>query len=1140
MTPSVQPQFDDEGARRRIRESLQESLIVEAAAGTGKTSELVRRLVNVLAAGLTTIERVVAVTFTHKAAGELKLRLRHGLDQARAAAGEEAAKRNLEDALARLEEAAIGTIHSFCAQILRERPVEAVVDPAFVEMSESQAARLYDRAFRKWFAKKLGETSPALRRTLTRMAWDPRGDTPPADELKLAGWRLIEWRDYTAEWKPFEFERRTVTDSVVGRVTGLANILRLGRTNDELRTSLRPVEEFATWIARAEADGKRDYDTVEAHLLKVQRDLRRNLKKGKGSFSGEVTREQVLEERDYVLHMLKVFQLQSDADLAPQLRAEMWSLVEEYTRVKREAGALDFVDLLLLARDLLRDNAGVRGFLQRRYSHIFVDEFQDTDPLQAEVLLLLSSGDAAESGWMNVTPAPGKLFVVGDPKQSIYKFRRADVVLYQQLRANLVDRGAGLVHLTKSFRSVRTIQQFVNCAFEPEMTGDGAGGQASYVPLEEVAPDNAGSPAVIALPAPKPYGLYQVSDKEIERCLPDSVVAFVEWLLRASGWQVRDPEDPSRLVAVRERHVAILFRRFTNWGRDMTRDYVRGLEARGIPHLLVGSKSFHRREEVEALRAALAAIEWPDDELSVFATLRGPMFFVADDLLLRYRAAHGRLHPLHRIEALEDDFAALAAALGELAKLHKGRNHRPIAETVNLLLEAARAHAGFAFRPAGRQALANAWRIADLARSFELEGGVSFRGFVEELSEEADKVDAAEAPILEEGAEGVRLMTVHGAKGLEFPVVILADMTANLSAAEPERYIDPHRGLCAMRLVRCAPQELHEHADAEKAREQAEGVRVAYVASTRARDLLVAPAVGDLEVDGWLAPLSKALYPEKKSFRVSRPAPGCPKFGGASVLERPPHMIRDAEASVRPGLHSARAGGHDVVWWDPAALRLGVEPEMGLRQQELLAEEGTGESLRAYRAWRESREAEIKAGSAATCEVVLASETREEPAAFTGEVEVIAMPRAVARPGGRRFGALVHAVLRDAGLQPDEPEVARLAAGHGKLLGAPGVEIEHAREAVLSALAHELLARARAAPVCHRELPVALPVGDAKVVEGVIDLAFREEGGWVIADFKTDAHDPARRAGYRRQLRWYAAAMERLTSTPARGVLVSL
>ena len=187
MTPALEVQVDDRAARQRIRTSLAESLLVEASAGTGKTTELIARIVSVLATGVTTIDHIVAVTFTNKAAGELKLRLRQELDRARDTASTPDERTNIENALEHLEEASIGTIHSFCAQILRERPVEAVVDPAFEELSEQQASRLYERAFRAWMQKKLGEGSPGLRRALVRLASrDSFDSASPMEQLQFA------------------------------------------------------------------------------------------------------------------------------------------------------------------------------------------------------------------------------------------------------------------------------------------------------------------------------------------------------------------------------------------------------------------------------------------------------------------------------------------------------------------------------------------------------------------------------------------------------------------------------------------------------------------------------------------------------------------------------------------------------------------------------------------------------------------------------------------------------------------------------------------------------------------------------------------------------------------------------------------
>src|SRR3954452_4373276 len=334
----------------------------------------------------------------------------------------------------------------------------------------------------------------------------------------------------------------------------------------------------------------------------------------------------------------------------------------------------------------------------------------------------------------------------------------------------------------------------------------------------------------------------------------------------------------------------------------MTRAYVDAIEARGIPHLLVGGKAFHGREEDETVRAALAAVEWPDDELSAVAALKRSLFAIDDEHLLEFRHRVGAFHPFRIPKELGGNSGQELAPPGEptahllpigealrmLQQLHRGRNYRPVADTVTRLLAETRAHVGFILRPAGEQALANVLHIAELARQYEASGGISFRGFIDELRRAAES-ESAEAPILEEGSDGVRLMTVHKAKGLEFPVVILADLTCNMSRKDASRYLDAPRGLCAMKIGGWAPHELHQHEAIEVARDQAEAVRLAYVAATRARDLLVVPALGDDAWDGgWFAPLNRALYPPVAARRSGGRGPGCPAFKSKdSVLQRP-------------------------------------------------------------------------------------------------------------------------------------------------------------------------------------------------------------------------------------------------------------
>jgi len=1107
----VTPQFSsDAAARERIRTSLDESLIVEASAGTGKTTALVGRIVEVLRAGKATIGEIAAVTFTNKAAGELKLRLRQALDKARLES--DTGRAELEQALEHLEEASIGTIHSFCAQILRERPVEAGIDPAFEELNEQEANRLFQRSFRAWLEKQLGASSPGLKRAFARLAWrDTWDDGPPIEQLQYAGRKLIEWRDYPTAWRREPFAREEEIRTLLRKARELAEASsRPRRVTDNLYRGLQPVRLMMQAIDRPEIAGEEpDYDVLEAQVLKLARDLRRDTKKGSGDYGGGLLREELIESRDGLMVWIEEFRRRADADLAAELRDEMSGLVEEYNQRKRRQGKLDFVDLLICTRDLVRNDLVVREYLQRRFKRLFVDEFQDTDPLQVEILMLLAGDDE-----------PGKLFLVGDPKQSIYKFRRADIHLYQQVCEDLMSKGVGFVRLTRSFRSVPNIQAFVNAAFETEMTGDG---HAEYAALEQHREEIPGRPSVIALPVPKPYKM-RLSKDAVNKSLPDAIAAFIAWLVQESGW------------GYAARDIAVLFRRRTQAGQDLTREYARALEARGVEHLLAGSKSFHHREEVETLRAALTAIEWPDDELSVFATLKGSLFAIPDEVLFVHKKRFGRLHLFYR----EGAEPMVADALELLATLHRERNSRPFAATVNALLEATRAHAGFLLRPGGNQILANVARVADLARTFEMSGGISFRGFVEELTTQAEKAEAAEAPVLEEDSDGVRLMTVHGAKGLEFLVVILADLTANISARDPDQFVDAERKLCATRLLRCAPWELLDHESDEAFRERAEGVRVAYVAATRARDLLVVPAVGDepFPLEGWLSPLNKALYPARDEWRAAQPAEGCPKFGQVSVRDRPRDYDQMPEASVRPGLIAPQTGTHNVVWWDPFQLRLGAEADYGLRQEELLKDDG-GKSAAAYQVWREERAATILAGSRPEFEVFLPSQTSLAPPGVPPPVEYVETMK-TARPGGRRFGALAHAALRDVALTANEDTIDKVVEMNARILGATPDETAASKEAVAVALRHSLLERARTAERCHREYPITLRLEGNRLMEGIIDLAFVENGEWVVVDFKTDTDVSDRRRQYERQLQWYAYALTQLTGIPARGVLFGI
>jgi len=1156
----------DQIGRDRICNDLDTTLVVEAAAGTGKTTALIGRIMAGITSGRVSLAGIVAVTFTDFAAGELKLRLRSAIEHARQQSTSVEVTHRLTQAVKELEEARIGTIHSFCADLLREHPVEAAIDPLFDVAPDDLIYPLFDLAFENWFERQLAEPSEAVRRILRRpprrglrfgrtgtLTARPR-DNGPKRILRHAAWELAKERDFSAPWRqPEGFHRNAEIDALISEMNELGEWADKGDRDQWFTRSLAYLKRFVAEITRVESLGEpRDYDGIEARLFGLLPGW-----KSKNYVAyyarDDFPKDKLLVRRDELKAQIDQFVNKAGADLAPRLRAELWPIVEEFERLKERAGYVDFLDLLLRTRNLLRDNKEIRTELQRRFTHIFVDEFQDTDPLQAEILMLLAADDKNEVDWRRVNPEPGKLFIVGDPKQSIYRFRRADVSLYQEVKRSIVSTGGALVELNVSFRAVPEIQEAINAAFAPVMSVETAT-QARYVPLRPRRKDVDTQPAIVALPVSQPYGDYgKTVDWKIDGSLPKDVAAFIDWLINVSGWTVTEREHASVRVPVQARHICLLFRRLRTFNTDVTREYVQALEAHRIPHLLVGGSSFHSREEIETIRNALTAIEWPDDELAVFATLHGSLFAFSDAQLLAYRSRCRALHPFGKPpEDLPESLLEVSEALGILRELHRQRNRRPIAETIGTLLALTRAHAGFANWSTGEQALANLMRLIDMARKAERNGMISFRAFVNWLDEQAESGDVGDAPIMEEGVDGVRIMTVHKAKGLEFPVVILVDITAK-DTREPSKWVDQAAGLSVMKLAGCTPIEVQEHLEEETRIEKEEAARVLYVAATRARDLLVVSTVGDHAYEGWLSTLNPVLRPiDSESFQPATKQPaGCPKFGDDNVISRPSNAVRRF-GSVSPGLHKSGAGRHRVVWWDPAILERESQGRAASRLTDFLKEDEqkiqSQLGIRVHEEWQNQRAA-LRAAAAETDRKVITATAFAlgldgEPASGEPEVLVESLDIDFARPHGKRFGTLVHAVMAAVSLSANKDSVGEAARLQGRILGASDDEVMAAAKTVMGVLRHPLMRRAAHAEsrgTCRRETSVALQLEDDLVVEGVVDLAFQDaEGAWTVIDYKTDFEVTGRLEEYKKQVGLYAQAISHATGKAANAVLLRL
>jgi ATP-dependent helicase/nuclease subunit A len=1089
--------------------------LVEASAGTGKTTKLVEEFVRTICIGAD-VRRMVAVTFTHAAAGELKLRIRQKLDEAILIHDAPLTVHRVRAGIERLEQSFIGTIHGFCGNCLRQRPVEAALDPSFVELSEMDSSALFNRVFHRWLERRLIEGSPTLKRAFCRLAYKDERNQNAVAALRDAAWRIADWRDFPAKWQRPASPSREQLDSLLISIAEVTRGWKAASSGYQyLRATLFAAAELGERAAIMRAAGAIDYDTLEAELCYVGR--RRYESADFTALSYRIP-DCFLQWQGLITELAD-YSWRADAEFAADLRDELWEMVSEYEVAKQAAGAVDFQDLLLKTRDLLL-NPDARRWFQNQYDHVFVDEFQDSDPLQAEVMMLLTASDPSESDWRKVIPAAGKLFLVGDPKQSIYRFRRAEVSLYRQVADQLQCAGATGEHLSKSHRSVSSIQQFVNSAFELKMT--------PYLPLEGGRGPTADQPGVVALPVPQIFSQYgNVTKWKIEESAPKAVAGFIQWLIRSSGWKItrRDGRDPS----ISENDICILFRRFT---ADTTRGYVHSLECRGISHVLVGSKSLHEREEVMTLCAALKCIEHPDDELNLYATLRGSLFAIEDAELFRYKEKYRWIN-YNKIPAKQSDEASdIQEALEILAELHQKRNNRPIAATISQLFEETRSHLGFALRPGGERVVANVNRIVDLARRFEMSAATSFRSFVEFLDDEAGTKEAGEAPLLEQDADGVKLMTVHKAKGLEFPVVILADPTCN-AVGEGDRYTDTKTGLCVRRLLGCAPLELREHEADEVAAERAEADRLAYVAATRASDLIVVTAIGtQVWENGWLAPMSEALYPASQNWIHPRKYP---TFNGQrTVLDTP--SKGGAVPSVMPGWHKPARGSHEVLWFDP--LLISEEPPLaaGLSTHELIAGDPTP-TLSIYETWSESGRAAREFGRHKQQVVMTATGATGQFPPSDLRVETVTVGAATQQKFSRQFGKLVHGILQDVDFAASITDLLPLATAYARSMRRPATEAAVAAEIIRQVLGHPLILAARGAQKLIREEPFALRTAEGAIIEGKIDLAYCSADQWTLIDYKTG---PAQRSHYERQMRWYAMALQASDGLPVRCVLLEI
>ena len=1101
----------DQEVRRSAASRLDHSYLLQAGAGTGKTTVLLDRVKEVLKTEIP-LERIAVITFTEKAAGELKLRLRRNMEEMIAAADPDSGwgahlKRSLES----LDRATISTIHAFAASLLRERPVEANVDPRFGVTDQLGGAMLMEETWQRWIEGQLSGSAPALSRALRL------GVT--VEQIRLLAQEIVEQRDIAPERGPAHpaGEAERLRDETIGCIGVLERLA--ASCVDEADDGFRQIAALSGSVPAMEAvSGDRLLLRLEALPLKKTAGSQKNwrpasdLAEAKTILSDLRLRIDDLSRRERVA---------AAHDLAHWIRD---GFLHAYRTAKESRRVLDFADLLLICRNMLRDSGAARAAFQSRFDCLLVDEFQDTDPLQAEILFLLAADDPAVSDWRVARPKAGKLFVVGDPKQSIYRFRRADIEVYEEARA-LIRAAGGVTDqgLTQNFRTVPSIVSWINELFERLIQPQpGNHFQPGYerIVADREQPHSEASQVILLMP-PDPASLAGADAAVVRSAEARYVVALLRRMV-AEGWPVIDRE--SGLVRpARHDDIALLFRSST-----ALQIYEDALRDHDVPYRIAGGKRYYLRAEMRALQAVLLAIENPHDPLAVVSALRCPIFGFSDEDLLTCKSGGGDW--IYTKDGAGHG-TPFEKAFDLLARLHDARHSRTVAATLEEIFETTGALALFYLKPDGDQRAANLLKAIDLARAHEVAGGATFGSFVRWLSEmAATEREEGEAPLTEDAetehgqkhGDAVRISTVHKAKGLEFPIVVLCDPAGVGRTTTPTCIIERMGEAAAARMEFCAGASTRrlesagyaQAVEREIGRLEAEGQRLFYVAATRARDYLVIPAFGGKNAGGIYATLrDRGFLPPDLEKREKGGRQETHEGVVAGRTHMGARLLDGATLDITaPNVEPFRIAAGEAVPADPG----------------LIAEKA---------GWRKALELARSAPA-------MGREFRTASAAETLSEEPVSRGQAGRTGDGRRraraLGTAVHGVLeridlvtgRDIGLLSEEEAT---SAGYPEI--APEV-----RTLAQKALGAHVLKEARLAPRCLRELPFAA-AGDGFLTEGRIDLVFESDGALTIVDFKTDdvateEEITARTAAYEPQAMIYARALSQVAKQPVTRVVL--
>jgi len=1068
-------------------ETVDRDVVLTAGAGTGKTRTLVARILHLLATGVPT-RAIVAVTFTVKAAREMRNRLRQEIGDYLATPGLDAAEtERWSDIYAELDAARIGTIHSLCGEILRAHPAEANVDPAFPVLEEAAGVQLRAEAIGEalgWAA----EDADAARLfalfsadTLHALLDDLLSDRLKAETLFAArAWEEWPQRALSALISALgDSELKAAAGTILGWEEDgtLAGALAAG---DTLAPALRDFP--IAWQALA---GCRDDGDLPGAVAAIQR-LRDAVPGGKGkpaNWGGDDPKPVTRAFREAYDATIKPLVNGVDpaldgelAALMPQLERLFTDAQTRYRARKAERHALDFDDLEQQALDLLAGDDDVRARWQEEVESLLVDEFQDTNGRQRDLVKYLNAGR-------------GRLFIVGDAKQSIYRFRGAEVEVFREERAAIAQSGR-VCDMSTSFRTHTQLVGALNALLSEAMGTETIASEPWREPFMSLTAARV-EPA-FALPAP--YVEFHLAtgskaDGALDRSAA-AVAARLRELVAASDGRL-DWGD-----------VAVLCRTSRGFG-----PYEDAFEAAGIPYETVAGRGFLNRPEVRDLLNALQAVTDPTDDLALYGLLRSPAIGLSDPDLHRLRLGEER-EPRALWPALcADDTTQSRHAVALIEEMNGLAGRVTVADLLKHFVDAT-GYRGLLLAAGDTRAARN---VSKLLLDAQRSGIVSAGAFLEYVSG-LRAAGSREGEARADSSGAVQIMSVHQAKGLEFPVIVIGDAGGG-GGGRSTLLLDGELGIIpALSSDAGAPLVWKLAMQREASKEDAESDRLLYVAATRARERLLISGHVTVRRDGSLGPGNWLKDLCEPAGLTHIPA-------GFDADGAEPAALSPDDGAVAAGIVSG------VLY--PAGYVSAAEPLQG-------RDDDTPDAA------EHARLLEPVVTMAAT------------DAGTTPERVWRVIPRAAQRWAPRWvIGTLVHAAIAEWRF-PDAPGFdgwcRAQARSYGLLDDARlGDAVQRTRRLLANFRRHPLYAAIDGAVARHHELPYATPGGE----QGRIDLLFRVDGGpdagWTLVDFKSDrlASEQARAAlvadeGYRAQIERYAAAVEALLGVRPRCLLCLL